>query len=119
MGKDHTLFIDRRSVQFHKKANNRSFVSVIPGDAWCHTLGCELPAPTGRGSYFGQHRTTDMLTLQCLREGVRVISALAKRHVDAAATVDQILELDAQRRALKPNSIKCSPRTPSHVKLVD
>ena len=26
------------------------------------------------------------------------ISALAKRHIDAAATVDQILELDAQRR---------------------
>ena len=41
-----------------------------------------------------------MLTLQCLREERdRVISALAKRHVDAAATVDQILELDAQRRA--------------------
>ena len=41
-----------------------------------------------------------MLTLQSLREERdRVISALAKRHVDAAATVDQILELDAQRRA--------------------
>ena len=41
-----------------------------------------------------------MLTLQCLREERdRVISALAKRHVDAAATVDQILGLDAQRRA--------------------
>ena len=41
-----------------------------------------------------------MLTLQCLREERdRVISALAKRHVDAAATVDHILELDAQRRA--------------------
>ena len=41
-----------------------------------------------------------MLTLQILREERdRVISALANRHVDAAATVDQILGLDAQRRA--------------------
>ncbi len=41
-----------------------------------------------------------MLTLQCLREERdRVISALAKRHVESAATIDEILKLDAQRRA--------------------
>ena len=41
-----------------------------------------------------------MLTLQCLREERdRVLAALAKRHIDAASTVDQILDLDAQRRA--------------------
>ena len=35
MGKDHTLFaLTDGQVQFRKKANNRSFVSVIPaGDA--------------------------------------------------------------------------------------
>ena len=41
-----------------------------------------------------------MLTLQCLREERdRVLDALAKRHIDATATVDQILDLDAKRRA--------------------
>ena len=41
-----------------------------------------------------------MLTLQCLREERdRVVAALAKRHVDAASTVDQILDLDARRRS--------------------
>lgn len=40
-----------------------------------------------------------MLTLQCLREERdRVLDALAKRHIDATATVDQILDLDAKRR---------------------
>ena len=41
-----------------------------------------------------------MLTLQCLREERdRVLDALAKRHIDATATVDHILDLDAKRRA--------------------
>ena len=41
-----------------------------------------------------------MLTLQRLRDDRdAVLAALAKRHVDAASTIDQILELDAQRRA--------------------
>ena len=41
-----------------------------------------------------------MLTLQCLREERdRVLDALAKRHIDAIATVDHILELDSARRA--------------------
>ena len=41
-----------------------------------------------------------MLTLQCLREERdRVLDALAKRHLDATATVDQIVDLDAKRRA--------------------
>ena len=43
-----------------------------------------------------------MLTLQCLREERdRVLDALAKRHIDATATVDQILDLDAKRRAIQ------------------
>ena len=41
-----------------------------------------------------------MLTLNRLRDDRdAVLAALAKRHVDAASTIDQILELDAQRRA--------------------
>ncbi|MEY3011027.1 MAG: hypothetical protein RLZZ314_1669 [Bacteroidota bacterium] len=43
-----------------------------------------------------------MLTLQCLREErERVLASLAKRHMDAETTVDRILALDAQRRALQ------------------
>jgi seryl-tRNA synthetase len=43
-----------------------------------------------------------MLTLQCLREERdRVLAALAKRHIDAATTVDRILDLDAARRGIQ------------------